>query len=181
MKFVCMKCEKFMLFQKLERPADDSLGVMFECPECASRFSMVTNSGETSLVQALGVKIGGRTTAPEPFELTRETLKEPALQSQAPSESPSESSSTSTSSTTTDGSCPFSSMLSDMDKGKTTQAKWTPEALVRLDKIPEMIRPMIKAGIEAYALQNAYQVITPAILEESKEKMGEKFGSSMGT
>jgi len=53
--------------------------VMFECPQCGSRFSLVTNPGETALVSALGVKVGGRTTAPEAFELTRGTLKEPAI------------------------------------------------------------------------------------------------------
>ena len=76
MKFVCMKCESFMLFQKVEKPAEESLGVMFECPKCGGRFSMVTNPGETAMVNALGVKIGGRTDAPAPFELTRGTLKD---------------------------------------------------------------------------------------------------------
>ena len=76
MKFVCMKCESFMLFQKVEKPGEDSLGVMFECPTCGSRVAMVTNPGETQMVSALGVKLGGRTTAPEPFELTRGTLKD---------------------------------------------------------------------------------------------------------
>ncbi|MBI1822995.1 MAG: hypothetical protein HYR80_02615, partial [Nitrospirae bacterium] len=71
-----MKCEAFMLFQKVEKPGEDSLGVMFECPTCGSRVAMVTNPGETQMVSALGVKLGGRTTEPEPFELTRGTLKE---------------------------------------------------------------------------------------------------------
>jgi len=156
MKFVCMKCETFMLFQKVEKPGDDSLGVMFECPQCGSRFSMVTNPGETQLVSALGVKIGGRTTAPEPFELTRGTLKESAAEEPAKS------------TTSTSGGCPFSSVLSSMDEGKSAKAKWSDEALERMERVPDFVRPMVKGGIEAYAAMKGYQVITPAVIEESK-------------
>lgn len=160
MKFVCMKCEAFMLFQKVEKPGEESLGVMFECPQCGSRFSMVTNPGETALVSALGVKIGGRTTAPEPFELTRGTLKESVAEyTQAAAE---------TKTSTGGGSCPFSSMLSSMGSGATVKLKWTDEALERMERIPEFIRPMVKSGIETYAAQKGYQVITPTVVDESK-------------
>ena len=40
---------------------------------------MVTNPGETQMVSSLGVKLGGRTVAAEPFEMTRGTLKDEAL------------------------------------------------------------------------------------------------------
>jgi hypothetical protein len=159
-----MKCEAFMLFQKVEKPGEDSLGVMFECPQCGSRFSMVTNPGETALVSALGVKVGGRTTAPEPFELTRGTLKEPAIDQPAPT-----SASTSASG---GGSCPFSSVLSSMESGAGVKVKWSDEALERMERIPEFVRPMVKSGIEAYATKKGYQVITPAVVEESKLAMG---------
>ena len=165
MKFVCMKCETFMLFQKLERPAEDSLGVMFECPQCGTRMAMVTNPGETQLVGALGVKIGGRTTAPEPFELTRGTLKETAAISSPPSVSKSGESGEA-------GSCPFSAMLSNMEEGTTVKAKWSDEALERMERIPEFVRPMIKGGIEAFAARKGYQVITPTVIDESKNDMG---------
>jgi len=168
MKFVCMKCETFMLFQKLEKPGDDCLGVMFECPQCGSRFSMVTNPGETQLVSALGVKIGGRTTAPEPFELTRGTLKESAAEEPAKS------------TTSTSGSCPFSSVLSSMDEGKSAKAKWSDEALERMERIPDFVRPMVKGGIEAYAAMKGYQVITPAVIEESKSLTSSASGGASG-
>ncbi len=167
MKFVCMKCETFMLFQKVEKPGEDSLGVMFECPQCGGRFSMVTNPGETALVSALGVKIGGRTTAPEPFELTRGTLKESAMDQ--PAQSPA---SASASGGTSGGSCPFSSVLSSMQSGASIQVKWSEEALERMERIPDFVRPMIKSGIEAYAAKKGYQVITPAVVDESKSMMG---------
>ncbi len=168
MKFVCMKCETFMLFQKVEKPGEESLGVMFECPQCGSRFSMVTNPGETALVSALGVKIGGRTTAPEPFELTRGTLKEPAV------EQPTQTASST--STSAGGSCPFSSMLSSMQSGTGIKVKWSEEALQRMERIPDFVRPMVKSGVEMYATKKGYQVITPAVVEESKAMMGGDMG-----
>jgi hypothetical protein len=79
MKFVCLNCETYMTFEKVEKPAEGSLGVFFACPSCNAKFSMVTNPGETQMVSSLGVKLGGRTEAAQPFEMTRGTLKEEAL------------------------------------------------------------------------------------------------------
>jgi hypothetical protein len=75
MKFVCMKCETYMNFEKVEKPAEGSLGVFFGCPSCGARFTMVTNPGETQMVSSLGVQLGGRTAAAEPFEMTRGGLR----------------------------------------------------------------------------------------------------------
>jgi len=163
MKFVCMRCEDFMIFQKSENVSEGSMGVMFECPKCGSRFSMVTNPGETSLVHALGVKIGGRTQAPEPFELTRETLKEPA--EPQPTAAKSE--------TTSGGSCPFSAMLSGGTEQKAAGLIWSAEAEERIQKVPDFLRPMIKAGVESYAAKTGYRVITPAVMDESKNAKGD--------
>src|SRR3989442_5078906 len=71
MKFVCMKCETYMNFEKVEKPAEGSLGVFFACPSCGARFTMVTNPGETQMVSSLGVQLGGRTAAAPPLEMTR--------------------------------------------------------------------------------------------------------------
>ncbi|MFQ5930857.1 MAG: PCP reductase family protein [Nitrospiraceae bacterium] len=68
-----------MNFEKVEQPAEGSLGVFFTCPSCSAKFSMVTNPGETQMVSSLGVKLGGRTAPAEPFEMTRGTLKDEAL------------------------------------------------------------------------------------------------------
>jgi len=78
MKFVCLNCETYMTFQKVEKPAEGSLGVFFTCPSCTAKFSMVTNPGETQMVSSLGVQLGGRTEAAQPFEMTRGTLKDEA-------------------------------------------------------------------------------------------------------
>ena len=79
MKFVCLNCETYMNFEKVEKPAEGSLDVFFGCPSCSAKFSMVTNPGETQMVSSLGVTLGGRSAPPEPFEMTRSTLKEDAL------------------------------------------------------------------------------------------------------
>ena len=79
MKFVCLNCETYMNFEKVEKPGEGTLGVFFGCPSCNAKFSMVTNPGETQMVSSLGVKLGGRTVAAEPFEMTRGTLKDEAI------------------------------------------------------------------------------------------------------
>ena len=78
MKFVCLNCETYMNFEKVEKPGEGTLGVFFGCPSCNAKFSMVTNPGETQMVSSLGVKLGGRTVEAEPFEMTRGTLKDEA-------------------------------------------------------------------------------------------------------
>jgi len=174
MKFVCMNCETFMLFQKVEKPGEGSLGVEFLCPTCHARFSMVTNPGETQMVAALGVKIGGRTTAPEPFELTRDTLKEgecpvPAFASATSVAAPAETAGTG------GGSCPFSSMVAAMGEGAGAQAalEWSAEALERLEKIPDFVRPTVRAEVEAAARKAGQTFVTQAMLDQYKATPGE--------
>ena len=75
MKFVCMKCETYMNFEKVEKPGEGSLGVFFGCPSCGARFTMVTNPGETQMVSSLGVQLGGRAAPAEAFEMTRGGLR----------------------------------------------------------------------------------------------------------
>ncbi len=141
MKFVCLKCETYMTFQKVEKPAEGSLGVFFVCGSCEARFSMVTNPGETQMVNALGVQLGGRAEAAAPLELTRGGLQEdvgaPASGSMAgylndkihagqPAASPAGSSATVSASGNSapvsaedgreesSGGCPFSAMVAQM-------------------------------------------------------------------
>lgn len=135
---------------------------------------MVTNPGETQMVAALGVKIGGRTTAPEPFELTRDTLKEgecpiPAFASTAPIAAPAETTGTG------GGSCPFSSMVAAMGDGAGAQTalEWSAEALDRLEKIPDFVRPTIRAEVEAAARQAGESFVTQTMLDRYKATPGE--------
>lgn len=76
MKFICMKCNDFMEYEGQEGVAGQRLGLVFSCKRCSSSFSLVTNPGETQLVHALGIQIGGRSAPIQPLELTRDSLKE---------------------------------------------------------------------------------------------------------
>lgn len=189
MKFVCLNCETYMNFEKVEKPGEGSLGVFFGCPSCNAKFSMVTNPGETQMVSSLGVKLGGRTVAAEPFEMTRGTLKDeaqagagqmgaylnekiqggqPVAASTATSEKAGEKAS---------GGCPFSAMVAEM--GLTSGGKpgtapassdftWTADAKEKLDRLPAFVKPMVQSSVEAYARKNGFKSITLQVMDDSK-------------
>ena len=188
MKFVCMKCESFMEFQKVESPAAQSMGVTFSCASCGARVAMVTNPGETAMVQALGVKIGGRTDSAEPLELTRQNLKGNGINTVSASDQQemlkaemAKMMAAGAGAPTAEGSkCPFASMVSKMQGGAesstggTTQTLiWTPEAKERIERVPSFMRPMIEMGIEGYARRNGITTITPEVMDASKNDPGE--------
>jgi len=207
-----MKCESFMSFEKVETPAEQSLGVMFACPTCEAKVAMVTNPGETAMVQALGVKLGGRTQAATPMELTRGSLKEtPEVVESTSASAQQEMLKAETTKTeeSSEGGCPFSSMVSQMGMsggmpegmpamptGMPTEMpkegsgcpvsmpssasastpadlSWSPEAEERIEKIPTFMRPMIKMGVESYAQKNNISMITPEVMEDSKNAKGD--------
>ena len=60
MKFVCLNCETYMSLEKVEKPQEGSLGVFFACPSCNAKFSMVTNAGETNMMNSLGLTLGAK-------------------------------------------------------------------------------------------------------------------------
>lgn len=191
MKFVCLNCETYMNFEKVEKPGEGSLGVFFGCPSCGAKFSMVTNPGETQMVSSLGVKLGGRTVAAEPFEMTRGTLKDEALagsgqmtaylnekiqgaQPAPPSAAPGSAKPGEKSS----GGCPFSAMVADMgltSGGKpanggpsTSDFTWTADAKEKLDRLPVFVKPMVQSSVEAYARKQGYSTITLQVMDDSK-------------
>ena len=195
MKFVCMKCESFMEFQKVENPAEQSLGVSFACPTCGAKVAMVTNAGETAMVQALGVKIGGRDTVAAPMELIRENLKEnegirppvvsATTQQEMLKEEMAKMASAGEDGAPAAGKCPFSSMVAQMGMGGTATAgataasasaspmAWTKEAKERIEKVPSFMRPMIEMGVENYARKNGITMISPEVMDASKNDMGQ--------
>ena len=68
--------------------------------------------------------------------------------------------------------CPFSGMLQEMEAKKDDSVQWTDEALARLERIPEFVRPMARQGIEHFAQSNGHAVIDEAILEEARDRFG---------
>lgn len=149
MKFLCVPCDSQMRLRATEESEPGSLAVVYECPECGYEMAMLTNQHETDMVRSLGVRIG------------------PAAA--AAIANPGQAAATST------GKCPFSAML-----GGTTQPEaaapsgpeWTQEALARLEGIPEMVRPMARAGIEMVAKENGHRLIDEAVLAEARARFG---------
>jgi hypothetical protein len=191
MKFVCLNCETYMGFEKVEKPAEGSLGVFFGCPSCGAKFSMVTNPGETQMVSSLGVKLGGRTVAAEPFEMTRGTLKEEALagsgqmaaylnekihggQPVAPSTSVAKAAPNQGKEGEKSASgCPFSAMVAEMgltsgSKSGASDLTWTADAKEKLERLPSFVKPMVQSSVEAYARKHGFKTINLQVMDDSK-------------
>ncbi len=191
MKFVCLNCETYMNFEKVEKPGEGTLGVFFGCPSCNAKFSMVTNPGETQMVSSLGVKLGGRTVAAEPFEMTRGTLKDEAtaasgqmtayLNEKIQGGQPAVTVASATSAPPGEKSgsgCPFSAMVAEM--GLTSSGKpgtagaatagfaWSADAKEKLDRLPSFVKPMVQSSVEAFARKQGYQTITLQVMDDSK-------------
>lgn len=71
------------------------------------------------------------------------------------------------------GGCPFSGMLAEMEaKAESDGVTWTPEALARLENIPDFVRPMAKQGIESFAKSNGHSTIDDEVMEEARGRFG---------
>ena len=149
MKFLCVACDEPMKLEKAEPPDErGSLRVLYECPECFTQMAMLTNPMETQAVSSLGVKIG-----------------------------PGAAESAVAAGASVDGDgvakCPFSGMLSEMEAQATaSDVTWSPEALARLQNIPEFVRPMAKQGIESMARANGQTVIDESVLDQARGQFG---------
>lgn len=191
MKFVCLNCETYMGFEKVEKPAEGSLGVFFGCPSCGAKFSMVTNPGETQMVSSLGVKLGGRTVAAEPFEMTRGTLKDEALAGSGQMAAylnekihggqPVAASTSAAKASPNQGKegeksasgCPFSAMVAEMgltsgSKSAASDLTWTADAKEKLERLPSFVKPMVQSSVEAYARKHGFKTINLQVMDDSK-------------
>ena len=155
MKFLCVPCDSQMRLRATEESEPGSLAVVYECPECGYEMAMLTNQHETDMVRSLGVRIGPAAAA------AIANPGQPMMMGAAGEAST--------------GKCPFSAML-----GGTTQPEaavpsgpeWTQEALARLEGIPEMVRPMARAGIEMVAKENGHRLIDETVLAEARARFG---------
>lgn len=183
MKFVCLNCETYMSLEKVEKPEEGSLGVFFACPSCSAKFSMVTNVGETNMMNALGLKLGARAEASASMEglralagngqaapTTKPTQSAPAASTTAasPAKAPEKASG-----------CPFSAMVAEMGlsaSGKpengtssgSSEFTWTADAKEKLDRLPAFVKPMVQGSVEAYARKNGFKTITLQVMDDSK-------------
>lgn len=76
MKFLCVPCGEVMALRKGDDDASPRLSPAFRCPECSHEIVMQTNSGETQLVQSLGVQIGSTDVSVPPLAGLRTHLSE---------------------------------------------------------------------------------------------------------
>jgi hypothetical protein len=157
MKFLCVPCDSQMRLRATEESEPGSLAVVYECPECGYEMAMLTNQHETDMVRSLGVRIGPAAAA---------AIANPgtAAMSASSGETPA-------------GRCPFSAMLGGAARPEAPAAtpegpEWTPGALERLEGIPEMVRPMARAGIEMVAKENGHRLIDEAVLAEARARFG---------
>jgi hypothetical protein len=184
MKFVCLNCETYMSLEKVEKPEEGSLGVFFACPSCNAKFSMVTNAGETNMMNALGLKLAPRAEAAASMEglralagngpTTPATNKPPvnaptvAATSASPAKAPEKTSG-----------CPFSAMVAEMgltatgkpENGATSGSSeftWTPDAKEKLDRLPAFVKPMVQGSVETYARKQGFKTITLQVMDDSK-------------
>ena len=143
MKFLCVKCDEPMKYKEASGPQDGSVSITFACMKCQNEIILLTNPGETQLVRALDIKIGGSTTPHQPMELLRSTLTQQRAQAFSAEES-----------------TPHSEGLF-----------WTKEAEERLANAPSFIREMVRNGTERFARTKGYNEITSQVLDEAKEEI----------
>lgn len=160
MKFLCVPCDSPMRLRATQESEPGSLAVVYSCPACGYEMAMLTNQHETDMVRSLGVRIGPAAAAAIANPGTPGMSAGMATAGEAPAAAK----------------CPFSAML-----GGTTQAgafeapsgpAWTAGALERLEAIPEMVRPMARAGIEMVAKENGHALIDEEVLAAARSRFG---------
>jgi DNA-directed RNA polymerase subunit RPC12/RpoP len=168
MKFLCLDCDEPMRLLTSSGPDEGSLTVTFRCPECGFRVAMLTNSFETQMIRSLGVKVGGQTETPRPFEDLRASLAQPAEGNDAGSGDAGQPDP----STGGGSGCPFAAMVADQEGDARGAMPWSPAAEARVDRIPAFIRPMARKAIERYAESRGYPSITEAVMDEARSALG---------
>lgn len=166
MKFLCLDCDEPMKLHSTEGPDEGSLAVTFRCPTCGFRVAMLTNPFETQMVRSLGVKVGGRTAPPEPFEHLRSSLADArpdAFEGTGTTSSP-----------PPEPGCPFAAALGEPAEVPAPPGlvAWAPEAEARLERIPSFIRAMARRSIERYAEGKGYRLVTESVMDEARTVFG---------
>ena len=144
MKFLCLDCDRQMLFEERRVPGDGTLAAAFKCPACGRVVAMLTNPMETQLVASLGVKIGGRTIDEQPMETVRgmvATGRDDAFD---------------------DGG----------ERGAGSGPRWSAEAQERLTRVPNFVRGMVKRIYADYAKEHGVAEITPAMMDTARGELG---------
>ena len=162
MKFLCLNCDEGMKLDTTSGPREGSLEAIFVCPRCRYKIVMLTNPWETQLVQTLGVTIGGRAAPAGPYEQVLGSLVRPGSEVQG-----------GTDAELTSSGCPFAGMFEQAEQAESaTGLRWADAAKIRLERIPSFIRPMVQRAIERYAMEQGYPLVTDAIMDEARSRLG---------
>ena len=169
MKFVCLNCETYMSLEKVEKPGEGSLGVYFGCPSCNAKFSMVTNAGETNMMNSLGLKLNAKAETPDPMVASLAEKMQKAQPAAMAAGAPAKTGEK------TGSGCPFSAMVAEMgltNSGKPanggSELTWTPDAKEKLDRLPAFVKPMVQASVETYARKQGFTSVTLQVMDDSK-------------
>lgn len=141
MKFLCANCDEPMKLEEATGPEEGSMSITFGCPKCGNRTSLLTNPGETQLVRALNVHVGGRAVPAQPMELVRGALARQRHQALAPQPG-----------------------APRPEEGLV----WTEEAEKRLENVPTFARGMARKAIERYAREAGYATVTPEVMDRAR-------------
>jgi hypothetical protein len=145
MKILCASCDEQMDLQKVARSDESSMTVTFHCSRCGSGASLLTNPGETQLVRALNVQLGGRLTPLRPMELLSANL----ARKQA--------------------SCPPAGPAASHTAAR---PRWSEAAERRLQNVPAFVRAMARRAIERYALEEGHAEITSEVMDRARDEIG---------
>jgi Proto-chlorophyllide reductase 57 kD subunit len=145
MKFLCVGCDRQMLFEERQLPGDGTLVAAFKCPSCGRVVALLTNPMETQLVASLGVKIGGRTIAEQPLETVRGMVATGRKDAFAEREG---------------------------ERGAGSGPIWSREAQDRLSRVPSFVRGMVKRIYADYAKEHGITEITPAVMDTARTELG---------
>jgi hypothetical protein len=144
MKFLCVECDKQMVFEERQLPGDGTLAAAFKCPACGRVVALLTNPMETQLVASLGVVIGGRTVPAQPLETVRSMVA-----------------------TGRDDA------FTENETRKPEHAPvWSSEAQERLQRVPSFVRGMVKRIYADYARQHGIGEITAAVMDTARAELG---------
>lgn len=147
MKFLCLECDTQMQFDERRLPGDGTFAAAFQCPGCGRRIAMLANPMETQLVDALGVKIGGRVLDEQPLELVRTKL-------------------------VGRGDAFADGEIGAREAPEVDRPQWTASALERLGRVPRFVRGMVKKIYTEYAVERGIAEISPEVMDRAREELG---------
>jgi hypothetical protein len=150
-KFLCIDCDAQMAFEERRVPGDGTFAAAFRCPACGRRIAMLANPMETQLVEALDVRIGGRTLGEQPLELVRGAMRgrdDAFVDAGAPA----------------------------VNHGDTdhppARPRWSADAEARLARVPGFVRGMVKRLYAEYASERGITEITPDVMDRARQELG---------